>query len=85
MRSQSFRVTSGSADAVYWASATRLDMPPEWLFLNRLQWGIFAILADLGAGPGIHGLWREVIESKTEIVRLEHVGMKTRDHDDERL
>ncbi|HQY64718.1 MAG TPA: AarF/ABC1/UbiB kinase family protein [Polyangiaceae bacterium] len=48
----------------------RMSMPPEWLFLNRLQWGIFAILADLRAGPGVYELWREVIESKTEPVAL---------------
>jgi predicted unusual protein kinase regulating ubiquinone biosynthesis (AarF/ABC1/UbiB family) len=36
----------------------RLAMPPEWLFLNRLQWGLNAVLAQLGAvGP-----WRESLE-----------------------
>ena len=24
-------------------------MPPEWLLLNRLQWGMNAVLAKLGA------------------------------------
>jgi hypothetical protein len=24
-------------------------MPPEWLFLNRLQWGLNAVLAELRA------------------------------------
>jgi predicted unusual protein kinase regulating ubiquinone biosynthesis (AarF/ABC1/UbiB family) len=33
-------------------------MPPEWLFLNRLQWGLFAVLAQLHAtGP-----WRALFE-----------------------
>src|SRR5262249_38626895 len=26
----------------------KLAMPPEWLFLNRLQWGVNAVLAQLG-------------------------------------
>jgi predicted unusual protein kinase regulating ubiquinone biosynthesis (AarF/ABC1/UbiB family) len=36
----------------------RIAMPPAWLFLNRLQWGMNAVLAQLGAtGP-----WRDIIE-----------------------
>jgi predicted unusual protein kinase regulating ubiquinone biosynthesis (AarF/ABC1/UbiB family) len=35
----------------------RIAMPPEWLFLNRLQWGLNAVLAQLGCtGP-----WGEMI------------------------
>jgi predicted unusual protein kinase regulating ubiquinone biosynthesis (AarF/ABC1/UbiB family) len=33
-------------------------MPPEWLFLNRLQWGLCAVLAQLGASAP----WRDHIE-----------------------
>ncbi|HEV7558624.1 MAG TPA: AarF/UbiB family protein, partial [Kofleriaceae bacterium] len=37
---------------------TRIAMPPAWLFLNRLQWGLNAVLAQLGAtGP-----WRDIID-----------------------
>jgi len=36
----------------------RIAMPPEWLFLNRLQWGLNAVLAQLGAA----GPWRELLE-----------------------
>jgi hypothetical protein len=28
---------------------TRLNLPPEWVFLPRLQWGLYAILARLAA------------------------------------
>jgi hypothetical protein len=36
----------------------KIAMPPEWLFLNRLQWGLNAVLAQLHAiGP-----WRDVVE-----------------------
>ncbi len=37
---------------------TKLAMPPAWLFLNRLQWGMNAVLAQLGAG----GPWREIMD-----------------------
>jgi predicted unusual protein kinase regulating ubiquinone biosynthesis (AarF/ABC1/UbiB family) len=36
----------------------RLCMPPHWLFLNRLQWGLNAVLAQLGAAAP----WREILE-----------------------
>ncbi|MGE5182842.1 MAG: ABC1 kinase family protein [Acidobacteriota bacterium] len=36
----------------------RIAMPPAWLFLNRLQWGLNAVLAQLAAS----GPWRDVIE-----------------------
>lgn len=36
----------------------KLGMPPAWLFLNRLQWGLNAVLAQLGAA----GPWREIVE-----------------------
>ena len=36
----------------------RIAMPPEWLFLNRLQWGLNAVLAQLSAA----GPWREIID-----------------------
>jgi hypothetical protein len=32
-------------------------MPPTWLFLNRLQWGLNAVLAQLGSS----GPWGEII------------------------
>jgi hypothetical protein len=36
----------------------RIAMPPAWLFLNRLQWGLNAVLAQLGAA----GPWGAVID-----------------------
>ncbi len=36
----------------------KIAMPPEWLFLNRLQWGLNAVLAQLRA----QGHWREILE-----------------------
>jgi predicted unusual protein kinase regulating ubiquinone biosynthesis (AarF/ABC1/UbiB family) len=36
----------------------KIAMPPAWLFLNRLQWGLNAVLAQLHAG----GPWRVTID-----------------------
>jgi predicted unusual protein kinase regulating ubiquinone biosynthesis (AarF/ABC1/UbiB family) len=36
----------------------KLTVPPAWLFLNRLQWGLYAVLAQLGAAAP----WREHVE-----------------------
>jgi hypothetical protein len=41
----------------------RLDMPPAWLFLNRLQWGLNAVLAQLGATGDWGGILREALTS----------------------
>ncbi|HTJ42638.1 MAG TPA: AarF/ABC1/UbiB kinase family protein [Kofleriaceae bacterium] len=37
----------------------RIAMPPEWLFLNRLQWGLNAVLAELRA----HAPWGEMFRA----------------------
>ena len=43
-------------------------LPPEWLFLNRLQWGMNSVLAHLGAAGRWPELWRAAIESETQPV-----------------
>jgi predicted unusual protein kinase regulating ubiquinone biosynthesis (AarF/ABC1/UbiB family) len=43
----------------------RSPMPPEWLFLNRLQWGLNAVLAELGATGPWPEIWRHALESPT--------------------
>jgi predicted unusual protein kinase regulating ubiquinone biosynthesis (AarF/ABC1/UbiB family) len=49
----------------------RMGNPPEWLFLNRLQWGLFAVLTELRAKGPWSELWREYIESETNPVALD--------------
>ncbi len=77
MRERDFRFSNEFVRETYDAllfrnpNKMRVGMPPEWLFLNRLQWGIFAILAQLRAGPNVHRIWREVIESKTDPLSLD--------------
>jgi len=40
-------------------------MPREWLFLNRLQWGLNSVLAHLGATALWGEIWCAAIESPT--------------------
>jgi predicted unusual protein kinase regulating ubiquinone biosynthesis (AarF/ABC1/UbiB family) len=41
----------------------RLAMPAEWLFLNRLQWGLNAVLAELRARAPWGDLFRAAVEA----------------------
>ncbi len=52
-------------------------MPPEWLFLNRLQWGMNSVLAHLGATGPWGELWRAAIDSKTEPLGPNHATRRT--------
>lgn len=40
-------------------------MPPEWLFLNRLQWGLNSVLAHLQATAPWGEIWRAGVEAPT--------------------
>jgi hypothetical protein len=40
-------------------------MPREWLFLNRLQWGLNSVLAHLQATGPWGEIWRAAVESPT--------------------
>lgn len=44
----------------------RLQMPPDWLFTNRLQWGLNSVLSQLGGVADWPGMWRRAIGSPTE-------------------
>lgn len=41
-------------------------MPPTMLFVNRLQWGLNSVMADLGAEAVYADIFREAVESKVE-------------------
>ena len=45
---------------------TKLAMPPAWLFLNRLQGGLNAVLAQLGATGPWGDIWREQLAADVE-------------------
>ncbi len=39
----------------------RLALPPDWLFVNRLQFGLFSVLAHLGANVRYSDIFREAL------------------------
>ena len=41
-------------------------IPPDWLFINRLQWGLNSVLAFLGATAPWGELLRQAVETPTE-------------------
>lgn len=43
----------------------RMAMPPEWLLLNRLQWGLFAVLSHLGSTAPWPDMFRAALEAPT--------------------
>jgi predicted unusual protein kinase regulating ubiquinone biosynthesis (AarF/ABC1/UbiB family) len=44
----------------------KLAMPPDWLFVNRLQFGMFSVLAHLGSSVIWGAALREAIEAPIE-------------------
>jgi predicted unusual protein kinase regulating ubiquinone biosynthesis (AarF/ABC1/UbiB family) len=38
-------------------SLAETNLPRDWIFMNRLQWGLFSVLASLGS----EGNWRELV------------------------
>ncbi len=47
-----------------------LTLPREWLLLNRLQWGLFAVLAQMRASGNFRDPWMAAIKSKTDPIQL---------------
>jgi hypothetical protein len=39
----------------------RLNMPRDFVFVNRLQWGVYSVLADLRAEANWHRIHRELL------------------------
>ena len=55
-------------------------MPPQWVFLNRLQWGLNSILAALGASARYGVLYREALDLPSDPVRVPgHPGLSDMD------
>ena len=52
----------------------RLNMPPDFVFVNRIQWGVVSLLANLGASANWHRIHRELVfgdPPSTELGRLD--------------
>lgn len=52
----------------------KLNMPADFVFVNRIQWGVYSILADLGAGANWHLIdaeYRAGAEPHTELGRAD--------------
>ena len=47
--------------AGYWELLRKLNLPPDYLLLNRIQWGVNSILAKLGARANWHRIARELM------------------------
>ena len=41
---------------------TQLNMPGHFVFVNRIQWGVFSILGHLGAKKNFHRVHREYLK-----------------------
>ena len=50
------------SDPRYGAILEQGNMPRDFVFLNRLQWGLWPLLAELGARNRWHGIHREYID-----------------------
>ncbi|MBK6808322.1 MAG: AarF/ABC1/UbiB kinase family protein [Sandaracinaceae bacterium] len=48
----------------------KMAMPAEWLLLNRLQWGLFAVLSHLGSTAPWPDIFRAALEAPTRPVHL---------------
>ena len=44
----------------------KLDLPPDWLFVNRLQYGLHSVLALLGATADWRGIFHQAVYGPTE-------------------
>lgn len=39
----------------------KLNMPADFVFVNRIQWGVYSILGTLGASANWHKIHRELV------------------------
>jgi hypothetical protein len=48
-------------DGKFAGISKQLNMPPDFVFVNRIQWGVYSILAQLGATGNWHKIHREYL------------------------
>jgi hypothetical protein len=61
-------------DGKFAGMSKKLNMPPDFVFANRIQWGVYSILGQLGATANWHRIHRELLVGDppvTELGRIE--------------
>jgi predicted unusual protein kinase regulating ubiquinone biosynthesis (AarF/ABC1/UbiB family) len=61
-------------DGKFAGMSKKMNMPPDFVFVNRIHWGVFAILAKLGATGNWHRIQREYLygdAGSTELGQLD--------------
>jgi predicted unusual protein kinase regulating ubiquinone biosynthesis (AarF/ABC1/UbiB family) len=60
-----------SYDMLLWNTPNqrRIAMPPEWLLVNRLQWGLNSVLAHLGSAGDFRAAFRDALALPTVVPR----------------
>lgn len=48
----------------------KMNMPPDFVFVNRIQWGVYSILAKLGATKNWHSIHREYVYGEPALTEL---------------
>jgi predicted unusual protein kinase regulating ubiquinone biosynthesis (AarF/ABC1/UbiB family) len=71
--SQSLAHVFDRRDPRYGEIPKQSNMPRDFVFLNRLQWGLWPLLAELGARNHWHGIHREYIEGAEPATQLGRV------------
>lgn len=56
----------------------KLNMPPDFVFVNRIQWGVYSILGTLGATGNWHRIHRELIYGEPASTELGEVDVHYR-------
>ena len=41
---------------------SKINLPKDWLFVNRLQWGLFSVLAELEASGDFRSVMLETLK-----------------------
>lgn len=69
LATEPFRYTADyvreSYDVLLWDNPNkyRTKLPPEWLFLNRLQWGLNSVMSALDASAPWGEIWKDAVRS----------------------
>jgi hypothetical protein len=50
----------------------QMNMPRDFVFVNRIQWGVYSVLAQLGATGNWHRIHREYLDRTAPITELGH-------------